>query len=1437
MHSLRYNFRIPFATPIPTSLNRFVVSSLRPAVFAVALIAVCLMTAMPVNAATPLTLQVNTLADVTDSTSTCATGANTTCSLRDAITLANANSGSTIVFTPGLTGTIYMDGVSTQLTISGNMTIQGPDANLLTIDFVKVNEFYVPTGGTLTLSGLTLTSGRPSDIESSGTVTINSCVISGVPGSSDGALFNYSGTMTVANSLIYGNSTSAQNSGAGIDNYSGTLTVVNSTITGNSAGASGGGIYNTGTATILNSTITGNTSVSAGPTYPDGGGGIYNDKGTVTLANSIVAGNTTDTVANYDDCAGCGAQSANNIIGGTPPSLGPLAWNGGPMKTILPLFGSTAIGAGSYVTGEPATDQRGFPRPTSGSIDLGAVQTHYLTVNNLSDMDDGSCTAAACSLRDAVKQANKDGEGDIRFSITGSIFVDSGKPLPNIAVDLNIAGPGASLLTIDGANDSAVGSVLTINQSQLVAVSGVTISHGNVPLLTQTTGGAITNDGQLTLSNSVISENNTSDFAGTIVSNGEWLLVDSSTISENTADSGGAIYNTGGSILIVNNSTLSGNSTSGDGGGIWSAGGAMFVNNSTLSGNVAAEGGGIYFNCSSAGSCLGVTVNNSTISANAASTANAGGIFNHYGFGVVKLTNSIVAGNTTGGTANSGDCPNCGAQSQLNFIGGNPQLSPLQVVANGTKQAVMIPLPGSPVMGAGNWVLSANGPTIFNQDLRTDERGFPRGTASLVTPFDLGAVQTNYTTIQFATQPSDTAVNRYIVPAPAVTVLETNPTNESINGVDGVPVTLTFSGGANDIINVTSLAATTRAGGLATFGGVGINTPGTGYTFAVKSPVLGSATVTSNTFNVEPPAAAPTFSPSTGTYNSAQTVAMSSTTPSATFYYTTDGSTPTVGATKYSGPTTVSSNETIQAITVATGYAQSDVASAIYSFQVATPAFSPAAGTYTSIQTVTISDTTPGSAIYYTTDGSTPTINSNFAHGPITVSSSEEIQAIAVATGYANSTATSASYTINIPKTTAPTFSPAPGTYFSPQTVTISDATAGAVIYYTTDGTTPTTASPKYTAPIQVSSLTTIVLAIAVANGDSPSDPVSGTYYINPPNAATPTFSLTPGTYPSGQAVTISDSTPNATIYYSTDGSQVTAASPKYTGPITVVNSETLQAIAFAPNFSHSDVASASYTIQIGTPTFSPAAGTYSGGQLVTISDTMTGATIYYTTGGSTPTASSTLYTSAGIKVVNTETIKAIAIVAGDLNSAVAAAAYTINPVASPNFTIAVTPATVSVTGGQSGTATVSVTAQNGFASAVSFTCSGLPAGASCSFSPATVTPSGTTAATTTLAVSTSATVAGAHSNSNPLLPGTALAAALCFFGFRKRRNLQMLLLLAASIIGLTLFAGCGGSSLSSTNPNPKSNLPVVSTVTVTGTSGTATTAIQNNSSFSLYVY
>ena len=168
--------------------------------------------------------------------------------------------------------------------------------------------------------------------------------------------------------------------------------------------------------------------------------------------------------------------------------------------------------------------------------------------------------------------------------------------------------------------------------------------------------------------------------------------------------------------------------------------------------------------------------------------------------------------------------------------------------------------------------------------------------------------------------------------------------------------------------------------------------------------------------------------------------------------------------------------------------------------QVATPAFGPAGGTYTSIQSVTISDATAGAQIYYTTDGSTPTTASTPYSGPIGVTRTTTIKALAVLSGWTNSAVASATYTLQV---VTPTFSPGGGTYASAQSVTIADATPGAQIYYTTDGSTPTSSSSPYTGPVSVTTTTTLK-AIAVLSGWTDSAGATATYTMT---VATPTFS------------------------------------------------------------------------------------------------------------------------------------------------------------------------------------------------------------------------------------------------------------------------------------------------------------------------------------------
>ena len=164
-----------------------------------------------------------------------------------------------------------------------------------------------------------------------------------------------------------------------------------------------------------------------------------------------------------------------------------------------------------------------------------------------------------------------------------------------------------------------------------------------------------------------------------------------------------------------------------------------------------------------------------------------------------------------------------------------------------------------------------------------------------------------------------------------------------------------------------------------------------------------------------PRAAAPTFSVPAGTYNQPQSVALSTTTNGATIYYTTDGSTPTTSSPIYSGLIRVTRTMTIQAMATASGMLDSIVSSATFTLQAAVPTFNPPGGSYLLPQRVAMSDASPGTTIYYTTNGATPTTSSTRYTGPILIVTTTTIKAIAVADGWSQSAVASATYKMLLP--------------------------------------------------------------------------------------------------------------------------------------------------------------------------------------------------------------------------------------------------------------------------------------------------------------------------------------------------------------------------------------------------------------------------------------
>jgi hypothetical protein len=189
------------------------------------------------------------------------------------------------------------------------------------------------------------------------------------------------------------------------------------------------------------------------------------------------------------------------------------------------------------------------------------------------------------------------------------------------------------------------------------------------------------------------------------------------------------------------------------------------------------------------------------------------------------------------------------------------------------------------------------------------------------------------------------------------------------------------------------------------------------------------------------------------------------------------------------------------------------------------------------------------------------------------------------------------------------------------------------------------------------------------------------------PTVATPTASPVAGTYSSTQSVTLATTTAGAAICYTTNGSTPAATtagtcdagSTTYSGAITVSATTTIKALGTLSANTNSSVATFAYTITIptvATPTTSPAAGTYTSTQSVTLSDATSGAAICFTTDGTTPTAptagtcsgGTTQTYSTAISVASTTTIKALGTKVANTNSGVATFLYTITPPVPPQF-------------------------------------------------------------------------------------------------------------------------------------------------------------------------
>ncbi|MFY0528498.1 chitobiase/beta-hexosaminidase C-terminal domain-containing protein [Archangium gephyra] len=425
-------------------------------------------------------------------------------------------------------------------------------------------------------------------------------------------------------------------------------------------------------------------------------------------------------------------------------------------------------------------------------------------------------------------------------------------------------------------------------------------------------------------------------------------------------------------------------------------------------------------------------------------------------------------------------------------------------------------------------------------------------------------------------------------------------------------------------------------------------------------------TVNTSTYVIDTVAPTTTATPAAGTYGEAQSVTLAcddgSGTGCAATHYTTDGSEPTTSSPSYSAPLSIAANTTLKFFSVDMAGNAEAVRTAAYVIDTVAPmtTATPAAGTYDEAQSVTLACNdgagTGCAATHYTLDGSEPTTGSPRYSAPLSIAASATLKFFSVDMAGNPESVKTADYVIN---TSIPTVSasPAGGLYRAAQSVTLTcnpGATGGTcvAIYYTTDGSTPSTSSATYSTPIPVTVTTTIKFFAENSVGNS-STLHTETYRID---EVAPTTTAIPlgRSYKDAQSVTLmcedaSGSGCTAT-YYTLDGSTPTRSSSTYSTPLSITANTTLKFFSVDAAGNEETVRSESYVIDAVKPTVAaaPAGGFYNSARDVTLTctDNASGSgcdAIHYTTDGSTPDTSSATY-SAPITISADTTLKFMAV-------------------------------------------------------------------------------------------------------------------------------------------------------------------------------------------------
>ena len=275
-------------------------------------------------------------------------------------------------------------------------------------------------------------------------------------------------------------------------------------------------------------------------------------------------------------------------------------------------------------------------------------------------------------------------------------------------------------------------------------------------------------------------------------------------------------------------------------------------------------------------------------------------------------------------------------------------------------------------------------------------------------------------------------------------------------------------------------------------------------------------------------------------------------TEKSAIYYTLDGSDPVLYGVLYTKPVAVSSNCSVKAVAKRDGYNNSEVVT--YELDVmSVKCVKPVLTVEGNLLTMTT--LTEGATIYYTTNGTTPTVQSERYISPIVLSRNATYKAIAMKSGEISS---------DMAETVVDWFqAELPEIVLADGNLMITCSTPGAVIYYTIGGETPTQSSTRYTQPIALTD-NRVIKAFAVADGFNPSDVM--TYTPNLFTCAAPVLSF------DGHAITMTCETAGARMFYTTNGTNPTEQSTRYNGTTVLEGLCTVKAVAVMDEMNNSSV-------------------------------------------------------------------------------------------------------------------------------------------------------------------------------------------------------------------------------------------------------------------------